>query len=109
MRYRIDALLAKKINVLALPAVLLILNLIDAITTGYGLSHGIQEMNPLFSYAVVPGKFLGCGVLFVTSYLQNQLNPKAKYVNAAILCVVIIIYLFVVVNNIFSLLTILWI
>ena len=77
---------------------LLVLNVIDVITTAYGLSIGLKEMNPLFSFAAVPGKFLGCELLFVASWFQDRSNSVARYVNTAILSVVVV-YLFVVGNN----------
>jgi len=46
------------------PSILLILNAVDVITTGYGLSLGLSEGNPLFSIAVISGKFFGCGIPF---------------------------------------------
>jgi len=86
-------------RVFALPAILLILNIVDALTTSYGLSRGLVETNPLFSYAAIPAKLLGCGTFFATSYLQSRLNPKAKIINDIILSIMIVIYVFVVLNN----------
>jgi len=86
--------------------VLLLLNVIDVLTTGWGLSHGLAEMNPQFSFAIVPLKFLGCGALFFTSYLQSRLSLKTRILNAAILCVVIG-YVFIVFNNVFWILYVL--
>jgi hypothetical protein len=103
MRYGIGASLLKNDNALVLPAILLILNALDVLSTIYGLSRGALEMNPLFSYAVIPGKFLCCGILFITASIQNKLNPKARYVNITILSVTII-YLFVIGNNTLSIL-----
>ena len=105
MRYRIGTSLLKNDNALVLPAILLILNALDVLSTIYGLSRGAREMNPLFSYAVIPGKFLCCDILFITAYLQNKLNPKARCVNITILSVTII-YLFVIINNSLSILKI---
>jgi len=106
MRYSVDALLTRNSGPFVWPAVLLILNVIDVMTTGWGLSHGLLEMNTLFSFDVVPFKFFGCGILGVTSYLQNRLNPTARVVNFVILCVVIA-YMLVVVNNIYCILQVL--
>jgi hypothetical protein len=89
-------------NVFALPAILLILNLVDVLTTNYGLSRGLIEINPLFSYAVIPGKFLGCGILFTTSYLQSKLCPKTRVINDIIISIIIAFYVFVVLNNILA-------
>jgi hypothetical protein len=100
MRYNIVAWLTRSNNSFKLPMTLLFLNVIDVLTTSWGLSHGFVEMNPLFSFAVVPLRFLGCGVLFLTSYLLNRLNLKTKILNAVILCVVIV-YILVAINNIF--------
>lgn len=83
-----------------LPTMLLFLNLADSVTTRYGLSRGLVEANPLFFYAEIPVKFLGCGALFITPLLQDRLTPRAKVVNSIILKTMIIIYIFVVLNNI---------
>jgi hypothetical protein len=98
MRYDVDALLTRKSVTLSLPFVLLFLNVIDVLTTGWGLSHGLQEINPLFSFGVIPLKFLGCSIIGYTSYLQYQLNSNAKAVNVVIL-IIVFAYLAVVVNN----------
>jgi len=86
-------------RVLVLPTILLILNLADTLTTRYGLSLGLAEANPFFSFTATPLKFLGCGTLFVTSFLQNRLHPKAKSINDVILGIVIAVYVCVVLNN----------
>ena len=86
-------------RVFALPAVLLVLNMVDALMTEHGLSVGLREVNPLFSFAAIPAKFLGCTALFATAYLQNRLNPKAKIINDAVVCIVVIFYFFVVGHN----------
>lgn len=86
-------------RIFALPAILLVLNMIDALMTEYGLSIGLREVNPLFSLVAIPAKFLGCIVLFATSYLQDRINPKAKTINDTIVCIVVILYLFVLSNN----------
>lgn len=88
-------------EVLLLPSILLVLNIIDAVSTNYGVLHGLQEINPLFSNAVIPAKFLGCAILFATSFLVNRLSPKVKILNNAILFCAVIFYVFVIVNNAF--------
>ena len=98
MRNNVEALLTRKSVTLSLPFVLLFLNVVDVLTTGWGLSHGLQEINPLFSVGVIPLKFLGCSIIGYTSYLQYQLNSNAKAVNAVIL-IIVFAYLAVVVNN----------
>lgn len=100
MRYSVDALLTRNSGPFVWPVVLLVLNVVDVMTTGWGLSHGLLEMNTLFSFGVVPFKFFGCGILGVASYLQSRLDPKARFVSAVIL-VMVIVYLLVVVNNFF--------
>ena len=87
MRFRIDVSWARKYSFLVLPGFLFFLNVADVMSTRWGLSVGLVEMNPLFSFAVVPLKFMGCGILFLASYLQNRLAPGMKVINAAILCV----------------------
>ena len=86
-------------GVFALPAILLILKLVDASTTGYDLSRGLVEDNPIISYAALPAKLLGCGTFFATSYLQSRLNTKGKIINDIILGIMVVIYVFVVLNN----------
>jgi len=86
-------------EVIFLPSILLVLNIIDVVSTNYGLLYGLQEINPLFSNAIIPGKLLGCAILFVTSFLANRLSPKVKVLNNAILSCTVIFYLFVIVNN----------
>jgi hypothetical protein len=99
MQRRIESLLTRNSSFFVFPAALFLLNVVDVLSTSWGLSHGLAEMNPLFSFSVVPLKFLGCGLLGLTSYVQHRLNPRAKTVNAVILCVVVA-YLLEVVNNI---------
>lgn len=82
-----------------LPIALFLLGVADVLSTGWGLSNGLVEMNPLFSFALVPLKFLGCGLLGLASHLQSRLNPKVKFVNVVVLCVMIA-YSVVVANNI---------
>lgn len=94
------ASLHQKNNFLILPAIVLTLNAIDVITTVYGLSHGLNERNPLFSFAVIPAKFLGCEILFAASWFATRLSSATRYVNIAILSV-LVVYLFVVGNNLF--------
>jgi len=86
---------------LFLPTVLLMLNIIDVVTTSYGLSIGLREINPLFSLSVLVlfGKFLGCAALFATSYLQNRLYPQGKNYIAVVLCIVIFVYALTTSNN----------
>jgi hypothetical protein len=103
MRCRIESLLTRNSNFLLFPAVLFFLNVVDVLSTGWGLSHGLVEMNFLFSFSVVPFKFLGCGLLGFASYVQYRLNPRAKIVNAAVLSV-IVAYVLVVINNIYCIL-----
>lgn len=103
MRFRFESLLTRNSNFFLLPAVLFFLNVVDVLSTSWGLSHGLVEMNFLFSFSVVPLKFLGCGLLGLASYVQYRLNPCAKAVNVAILGV-IVGYLLVVVNNIYCIL-----
>ena len=74
MRYGIGASLLKNDNAFVLPAILLILNALDVLSTIYGLSRGALEMNPLFSYAVIPGKFLGCDILFIVTHAGALAN-----------------------------------
>jgi hypothetical protein len=99
------ASLHQKNNFLVLPAILLMLNAIDVTTTAYGLSHGLNEGNPLFSFAIIPEKFLGCGILLAASWFTTRLSSATRYVNIAILSVVVV-YLFVVGNNLFLILRI---
>ena len=106
MRLQNDALIRQYSNVLMLPALLFLLNAIDVLSTSWGLSNGLVEMNPMFSFGIVPLKFLGCGVLGVTAFLQNRLNPNARAVKTVILCVVIA-YMLVVANNIYYILQVL--
>jgi hypothetical protein len=82
-----------------LPAILLTLNAIDVATTFFGLSHGLNEMNPLFSFAVIPEKILGCQILLIASWFATRLSFATRYVNIAILSLVVL-YFFVVGNNI---------
>ena len=84
--------------------ILLALNVIDVVTTGYGLSIGLREINPLFSLSgvVLFGKFFGCGVLFATSYLQFRFFPQEKNYIAIVLSVLIFVYLLTTSNNIVS-------
>jgi hypothetical protein len=97
---RIDVLLTRKNNFFVLPAVLLLLNVADVLSTRWGLTIGLVEMNPLFSFAAIPLKFMGWGILFVASYLQNRLAPTARGVRALILCIAIAQFI-VVTNNIY--------
>jgi hypothetical protein len=107
MRLRIESLLTRNGNFLLFPAVLFFLNVVDVLSTGWGLSRGLVEMNFLFSFSVVPFKFLGCGLLGLASYVQYRLNPCAKAVNVAVL-IVIVAYVLVVVNNICCILLVSW-
>jgi hypothetical protein len=86
-------------GVFALPAILLFLNLVDALPTSYDLSRGLVEDNPLFSYTERPAKLLCCGTFFATSYLQSRLNTEAKIINDIILCVLVVVHVIVVLNN----------
>jgi hypothetical protein len=97
---RIDVFLAHKNKFFVLPAVLLLLNIADVMSTRWGLTIGLVEMNPLFSFAIVPLKFMGWGILFVASYLQNRLAPTSRVVDAAIFCMTIA-QLIVVTNNVY--------
>ncbi len=91
-------------RIFILPVTLLFLNLFDVLTTNYGLSLGLAEANPLFSDTIVPFKFLGCGILFITSYFQNHLYPETRKVNCAILGFAITLYTFVILNNVLTIL-----
>jgi len=104
-RRRRRLLLHQKNNFLVLPAILLTLNAIDITTTIYGLSHGLSEGNPLFSFAIIPEKMLGCQILLIASWFATRLNSATRYVNIAILSVVVV-YLFVVGNNLLLILRI---
>jgi hypothetical protein len=85
--------------VFVLPSILLFLNFLDSVTTVYGLSNGLVETNPLFSWEIMPAKSICCGVLFVTSYLQSRISFKGKILQDGVICSMIIFYLFVVCNN----------
>jgi len=88
------------LKVFTLPALLLTLNVLDIISTQYGLTIGLREINPLFSNAIIPGKFLGCTVLYFSSFFANRLDSKVKTCVDGILCCVIIFYVLVLANNI---------
>ena len=94
---------------LFLPTVLLVLNMIDVATTSYGLSIGLHEFNPLFSPSatVLFGKFLGCAMLFGSSYLQYKFYPNSRGYIAVVLCVLIFVYLLTTANNIISIVRVL--
>ena len=87
-------------RVFALPSFILTLNILDVMSTQYGLALGLQEVNPLFSDAIVPGKFLGCLILFWPSFFANRLNSRVKICVDTILFCVSIFYTLVLANNI---------
>ena len=99
MRFEETATPPRRKTLLVLPALLFLLSIADVLSTGWGLSNGLVEVNPLFSSAMVPLKFLGCGMLCLASRLQNRLDPNARFVSFVVLGVVIA-YSLVLVNNI---------
>jgi Domain of unknown function (DUF5658) len=101
MQPRLGSLVLRNENFLFLPTILLLLNVIDVATSSYGLSIGLREINPLFSLSVtvLTGKFLGCGMLFVSSYLQYKFYPNAKIYMATVLYALIFVYLLGTANN----------
>jgi hypothetical protein len=85
-----------------LPTLFLVLNLIDVLTTKYGLSIGLVEMNPLFS-AIIPGKIFVCATFFATSYFLHRYKVWTKQLNNVVLIGLIVFYLIVVINNLIQL------
>jgi hypothetical protein len=85
-----------------LPTLFLVLNLIDVLTTKYGLSIGLVEMNPLFS-AIIPGKIFVCAIFFATSYFLNRYKVWTKHLNDIALIILIVFYVVVVLNNLIQL------
>jgi len=99
MRYINYGLLFGRSAFLTLPLSVFLLNIADLLTTNWGLSNGLIEMNPLFSFGFfVPLKFLGCGMMGLASYLQYRINPASKFLKAGFLCVAIV-YSVVIINN----------
>jgi len=84
------------------------LNLADAATTLYGLSHGAVELNPLFDAQALEGKIavpvLFAGIwLFTYAYCDKHGYEKLKAVLKALLAVLLGLYTIVVCNNLLQL------
>lgn len=70
------------------------------LTTSYGLSLGMREINPLYSDVGVFGKMFGCAVLFGVCYVQYRWQINTKKINNIILGLLILFYVAVITNNI---------
>jgi hypothetical protein len=82
------------------------LNLLDLLTTNYGLSRGLTEANPLFTEAAIPGKLIACGIFFAISYLQERWHARTKKFLDIVLIILISLYIYVVINNIVAIILI---
>lgn len=87
--------------------ILLLLNILDAITTFYGLTwDNIYEMNPLCSIEALEMKILLCIFLIIISSKCEE-YISSKYVLSGIMFTLIIEYLIVIINNIIVLMKVL--
>lgn len=98
MQTRVNQLLVIS-RVFFLPTILLMLNLVDMLSTNYGLSLGLTEINPLYSNVAVLGKMFGCCILFAVCYVQYRWQTNTKKINNIILGLLILFYVGVVINN----------
>lgn len=101
----------KDINILPFLYGLVVLMILDIATTCYGLDMGLIEVNPLFEYQTVTGK-IGWTYLAVLLYgiIDYQSRKEGSVIvqklNSFLVVGISLMYVVVVVNNFWNLLTV---
>lgn len=84
---------------------LIILNVLDVITTYYGLRIGLSEANPLFKHHIVPVKLIAPVILMVLVQFTYIFYEKHSFlvgltVNGFILILLNVLYTVIVISNV---------